>query len=166
MNVYANYSLNTGKYTSSYFFHHSSSGVNYSVQSGENVPMIPRHLANIGIDENYFNINGNLSGTYTGEQFVTDINGQPTSAYHLGGYWLFNLNLSHKFNFKNIPFFKEADLKSMKLSFTVDNILNRNYLEGIVAGFAGQSYPTGTATYAEFMPGMPRFYYVSTSFKF
>ncbi|RZD17260.1 MAG: TonB-dependent receptor [Candidatus Acididesulfobacter guangdongensis] len=166
LNVYANYSLNTGKYTSSYFFHHSSSGVNYSVQSGENVPMIPRHLANVGIDENYFHINGNLSGTYTGEQFVTDINGQPTSAYHLGGYWLFNLNLSHKFNFRNIPFFKEADLKSMKLSFTVDNILNRNYLEGIVAGFAGQSYPTGTATYAEFMPGMPRFYYVSTSFKF
>ncbi|RZD18151.1 MAG: TonB-dependent receptor [Candidatus Acididesulfobacter diazotrophicus] len=161
LNIYGNYSLNTGKFTSSFS---SSMG---TISSGENVPFIPRHLMNLGIDENYFSINGNLSGTYTGEQFVEDLNGNPTSSYHLGGYWLFNLNLSHKFNFRNIPFFKEADLKSMKLSFTVDNIFNRNYLEGAIAGGVNTSHSnTGSFPYAEWMPGMPRFYYVSTSFKF
>ncbi len=163
LNIYGNYSLNTGKYDSTFISKASGLG-GASMISGENVPFIPRHLANIGIDENYLNINGNLSGTYTGEQFVTDLNGNPTSSYHLGGYWLFNLNLSHKFNFRNIPFFKEADLKSMKLSFTVDNIFNRNYLEGAIPGFVNTTN-SGTF-YAEYMPGMPRFYYVSTSFKF
>jgi outer membrane receptor protein involved in Fe transport len=158
LNIFGNYSLNTGKFTSSFS---SSMG---TVLSGENVPFIPRHLMNIGVDENYFNINGNLSGTYTGEQFVEDINGNPTSSYHLGGYWLFNLNLSHKFNFSQIPFFKDADLKSMELSFTVDNILNRHYLEGAIPGFVSTTN-SGTP-YAEYMPGMPRFYYVSTTFKF
>ena len=163
LNIYGNYSLNTGKYTTTFTSKAAGLG-GASMIAGENVPFIPRHLANIGVDENYFNVNGSLSGTYTGEQFVTDINSNPTSAYHLGGYWLFNLNLSHEFNFRQIPILKDADLKSMELSFTVDNIFNRKYLEGAIPGFVKTSN-TGEF-YAEYLPGMPRFYYVSASFKF
>ncbi len=164
INIYGNYSLNTGTYTSTYVSKAAGLG-GASMIAGENVPFIPRHLANIGIDEDYFNIDGNLSGTYTGEQFVTDINSNPTSAYHLGGYWLFNLNLSHEFNFRKLSFFKAADLKSMELSFTVDNIFNRKYLEGAIPGFVTTTSQTNEF-YAEYLPGMPRFYCVSTSFKF
>ena len=158
LNVFGNYSLNTGKFVTGY------SGSFGNIKAGETVPFIPRHLANLGVDENYFNVNGRLWGTYTGEQSVEDINGNPTGAYHLGGYWLFNLSLSHEFNFKRIPFFKDADLKSMELSFTVDNIFNRNYLEGAIPGFVNTT--NSGAVYGEYMPGMPRFDYVSASFKF
>ncbi|MCL4321856.1 MAG: TonB-dependent receptor [Deltaproteobacteria bacterium] len=159
LNVFANYSLNTGKFISNY------SGPAGNVISGENVPFIPRHLANIGLDENYFNIDARLWGTYTGEQFVEDINGNPTSAFHLGGYWLFNLNLSRYFNFKRIGILKEADLKGMKLSLSIDNILDRKYLTGAIPGFVA-TYPNSNAIYAEYLPGMPRFVFLTSSFKF
>ncbi len=157
--VFANWSYNTAIYTTNY------SGNYGTILSGEHIADVPRHLANLGGYANLFKTYLRIWGTYSGQQYLNDSNGNPTDKYHLGGYWVLNGYLSHYFNFKNIGILKNAQFKGVKVSLSVDNILNRNYNAW---GYIGYNSIPGNSnyTYETVMPGLPRFFMLNASVKF
>ncbi|MCL4498297.1 MAG: TonB-dependent receptor [Deltaproteobacteria bacterium] len=156
--IFANWSYNTAIYTSNY------EGPYGSILSGEHLSYVPRHLANLGGYVNIFKTYLKLWGTYSGEQYINDMNGAPTNLAHIGGYWIFNGYVSHYFNFKHIEVLKNAQLKGVEVSLSVDNILNRNYYPYALINYNSKFTPE--YTYESVTPGMPRFVMVNATVKF
>ena len=157
--VFANWSYNTAIYTTNY------SGNYGTILSGEHIANVPRHLANLGGYLNLFKTYLKIWGTYSGQQYLNNSYGNPTDEYHIGGYWVFNGYLSHYFNFKNIGVLKNAQFKGVKISLSVNNILNRNYNAWASIGY--NSIPGNpNYTYETAMPGLPRFVMVNATVKF
>ncbi len=158
LGMFANYSFNTGTYTSSYMGNYGS------VLAGEHIAKIPRHLANIGAFAKILSTYARLWGTYTGLFYLNDINGNPTGQFHLGGFFVLNGYISHYFNFRKFKILKEAQLKGVKLSLSIDNILNRTYYPQA----STNTFMINNQTYTYFgvYPGLPRFVMLNASFKF
>ena len=157
--VFANWSYNTAIYTTNY------AGNYGTILSGEHIANVPRHLANLGGYLNLFKTYLKIWGTYSGQQYLNNSYGSPTDEYHIGGYWVFNGYLSHYFNFKNIRVLKNAQFKGVKISLSINNILNRNYNAWASIGY--NSIPGNpNYTYETAMPGLPRFVMVNATIKF
>ena len=159
LGAFGNWSYNTAIYTTNY---KALNGT--TILSGEHISYVPRHLVNLGGYANLFGTYIRVWGTYSGEQYINDMYGNPTNSAHIGGYWVFNGYLSHYFNFKNISFLKDAQLKGVKVSLSVDNILNRNYYPYANIDYNSAIKPT--YAYEVVSPGLPRFFMLNASVKF
>jgi outer membrane receptor protein involved in Fe transport len=171
--VFGNWSDNTAVYTTSFTGSATgtSSGTGTSVQilAGEHLSDVPAQLANLGVYTSLWGTYVRIWGTYTGEQYVNDQYGQPTNLYHIGGYTVFNGYLSHNFDLSHIGFLKGAQFKAVKVSLSVNNILNRDYYPYAVINYNTVTPPNGskfTYDYESVVPGLPRFFMVSATVKF
>ena len=163
--IFARYSYKNAQFTSNF------SGTYGAVSAGQHVPYIPKNLAGLGGFAEIFGTYLKIFGAYTGTQYV------PVSAqkkgvygvyyninqnYEIGGYFVLNGYVSRSFNLSKISLFNKMNLKIVKLSFSITNILNRQY-----NSWSDYTYGvSSTNPVQEVMPGMPRFVYAQASFGF
>jgi len=160
--IFAGYSYKTAQYTSNY------TGNYGSVAAGQYIPYIPKNLADIGGFAKIFGAYLKIWGAYTGTQYVP-VSAQTNGVYYnlsqdyeIGGYFVLNGYASRSFNLNGISLFRQINIKTVKLSVSIANILNRqynlwsNYTYGV----------SGSNPALEVIPGMPRFAFIKASFGF
>ncbi|MFW0885061.1 TonB-dependent receptor [Candidatus Acidulodesulfobacterium sp. H_13] len=158
LKLFGNWSYNTAIYTSDY------KGNYGTIEAGDHIANVPRHLANIGFDGYTSNSQLRLWGTYTGQSAFNYINGVP-SGKHYGGYWVFNVYLNHYFNFDAMGgALKKMHLRGVTLSLSIDNILNKHYNANV---YEHHGTLNGSRYYYETgLPGLPRFAMLTAAVKF
>ncbi|MHB1664015.1 MAG: TonB-dependent receptor domain-containing protein [bacterium] len=160
--IFAKYSYKNAQFTSNF------SGTYGTVSAGQHVPYIPKNLAGFGGFAKIFGTYLKIFGAYTGTQYVP-VSAQKNGVYYninqnyeIGGYFILNGYASRNFNLSKISLFNKMNLKIVKLSLSIANILNRQY-----NFWSDYTYGvSSTNPVQEVMPGMPRFVYVRASFKF
>lgn len=162
--IFAGFTKKYAVYTSNY---QGNYGV---VSSGENIPYIPQDSADFG---GYWDFGGyyfRLRGIYTGAQYVSTAIEQGGGVYYgindnykMEGYFLLNAYLSHSVNLAGIKPLDYLKAKSIKLSLSVDNVLNRGYNR-----WESYTYPTRELSppVQQVMPGMPVFILIEAALRF
>ena len=160
--MFAGYTYRTARFTSNF------TGNYGSVSAGQYVSYIPKDLADFGGFTEVFGSYLKIWGAYTGTQYVP-VSAQTNGVYYdinqnyeIGGYFILNGYASRNFNLSKISLFDRINLKTVKLSLSMTNILNRRY-----NWWSNYTYGvSGVNPIQEVMPGMPRFVYAQASFGF
>ena len=160
--IFANYSYNIAQFTSSF------TGNYGSVSAGQHISYIPKDSADLGGFTEVLGAHLKIWGRYTGTQYVP-VSAQTNGIYYdinqnyeIGGYFILNGYASRKFNLSKISLFYGINLKTVKLSLSMTNILNRRY-----NWWSDYTYSaSGYNPVQEVIPGMPRFIYAQASFGF
>ncbi|WP_298137362.1 TonB-dependent receptor [Acidiferrobacter sp.] len=141
LKIYGGWSLQSAQYTSN-----ATNSFGSSVSAGDPRQYTPHYLANIGVEERYARVTGALWANFVGSQVIGTSAGGPTTG-SVPAYRTVNASLTY-----TLPIHAPG-IKSLKASLNITNILNSHayiYEKQFI-------YPSGTGTYNEAEPMMPRF---------
>ena len=158
---FVNFSYSDAKYTSS--FCADTVGVSlsqaggycdpYNVLAGEPMPDVPKYLVSAGVTWDYKDWTAQLTGRYIGQQYVIDYDDGAPDANRptIPGYFIADFHLAKTFEIKGAPV-----VKSIKISFDIDNLFNKYYIQYANTSYLEDYYKQ--QTFFEY-PGAPRSFF-------
>lgn len=161
-NLYLNYSYNDAYYTSSFALAtvgNNNSSVT-SVSKGQPVALVPQDTVSFGGSWNYRGWQATADANYVTSQYINQLNAGTTSDLLEPAYFVLNLGLSKTLHFKS------QFVKSMKVAFFADNVLNRHYDAFAYAENYTKYSPLSGKGYAAIDEAAPRAFYGSVTLNF
>lgn len=160
--LYLNYAFNDAYYTSS--FELASAGNNNSsvtsVSKGQPVALVPQNTLSLGGAWNYHGWQATADANYVTSQYINQLNAGTTSDLREPAYFTLNLGISKTIHL-------DTDyVKSMKIAFFADNVLNRHYDAFAYAENYTKYSPLNGQAYAAIDEAAPRAFYGSVTLNF
>jgi outer membrane receptor protein involved in Fe transport len=116
LSAYLNYSYNQAKFKNSFSVEYAG-----QVNAGQPLADVPKNLVQAGLTWSLAGVRASLAARYIGQQYVDQFSAGTPTGSTIPGHFLADLNLSD-----TIPLGAPA-LKSLRLSLSVTNLLDRRY---------------------------------------